>query len=88
MKREGRAGKGRHAERRRKGGDSKAGRTGAGRGLAGRAAVALCNPLAGRGLCRGTGSGRGGHFCPTQRRKRPLSCSLPGDRLRWGTPGL
>lgn len=87
MKREGRAGKGRHAER--VGGRAATGRQdGAGRGLAGRAAVALCNPLAGRGLCRGTGSGRGGHFCPDTKEEEASSPAPPGRPAEVGTPGL
>lgn len=83
MKREGRAGKGRHAER--VGGRAATGRQdGAGRGPAGRAAMALCNPLAGRAFAAGLALGAAATSVRTQRRKRPPLLPLPGDLLRWG----
>lgn len=80
MKRDRRAGKGKHAERRwRKGSDRQAGR---GRVRAGGAAVALCSPLL-AGPLPGTGSGAAATSVRTQRRKRPPLLPLPGNLLLW-----
>lgn len=73
-------------ESRRKGGDRQAGR---GRARAGwPSSHGIVQPAGWPGLCRGTGSGRGSHFCPDTKEEEASSPAPPGRPAEVGTPGL
>lgn len=82
MKREGREGMQRESEE----GQRQAGRTGQGAGWP--SSRGIVQPAGWPGLCRGTGSGRGGHFCPDTKEEEASSPAPPGRPAGVGTPGL